>query len=338
MRKLLLIILSAVLLLGSSCKNELDINATWKETFVVFGLLNSNESSHYVRISKAFLGEGDALEFASVFDSINVNPSLLDVYIDEMINDQVNRTFTLTADSGIAKEQGIFSAPNQIVYTFNTPPGNGLNTDAMYRLRIRNTSSGTEVNSETDMIGQIILSQPGAFLTEIGLTPNAKTSLKIKSATNGKLYESFIYFKYREYPLSNPSDVVEKVIKINLGRYSRENTNGGEVFNMEINNSEIYQTLANNIPISTSDNELVRLADSLSFEVNAVTPEVETYLSVNEPSNTLAQERPAFSNIENGIGIFSSRTSVTRSIYINDASVDSLRNNSVTQDLNFLSR
>ncbi|MEZ5174404.1 MAG: hypothetical protein R2850_13090 [Bacteroidia bacterium] len=33
-----------------------------------------------------------------------------------MINDEVSRTFTLTADSSIAKEQGIFSSPNQIKF------------------------------------------------------------------------------------------------------------------------------------------------------------------------------------------------------------------------------
>jgi hypothetical protein len=338
MRKLLVLMVSGILLLVSSCKNDLNINAPWKETLVVFGLLNSVENTHYVRISKAFLGEGDAIEFAGVYDSINVNPSLLDVTVEELVNEQVTRTFTLSADSGIEKEPGIFSAPAQIVYRFETPPGQSLLSNATYVLKVKNTSSGLEIRSETDLVGQIILSQPGAFLTEYGLTPQAKTTLKIKSAENGKLYESFVYFIYREYPLNNPSDIVSKEIKINLGRLTRENVNGGETFNMEVGNKEIYQTIANNMVVSTSENQLVRLADSIRFEVNAVTEEVQVYLSVNEPSNTLAQERPEYSNIENGIGIFSSRGSMKRTYYLNDNTVDSLRSNNITQNLNFLPR
>jgi hypothetical protein len=338
MRKMLILFAAGMVLLAGSCKNDLDINAPWKETLVVFGLLNPSEQTHYVRISKAFLGEGDALEFASVYDSINVNPSLLQVEIDELVNGTLSRSFSLTADETIEKEPGIFSSPNQIIYKFSTPLSQGLRTDASYRLRVRNTSSGTEVGAETELIDQVILSQPGAFLTEYGLTPQAKTTLKIKSANNAKLYESFVYFIYREYPQSNPSDVVSKEIRINLGRFSRENVNGGETFNMEVSNAEIYQTLSNNISPSTSANPMIRLADSIRFEVNAVTEEVETYLSVNEPSNTLAQERPAYSNIENGIGIFSSRYAVKRSYYLNDVTVDSLRSNDKTENLGFLPR
>jgi len=338
MRKLLLLIAAGVVLLGSSCKNDLDINAPWKETLVVFGLLNSVENTHYVRISKAFLGEGDAIEFAGIYDSINVNPSLLEVTVEEYVNEQLTRTFGLTADSGFAKDPGIFSAPAQIIYKFETPQNQGLLSNATYVLRAKNTSSGLEIRAETDMVGQIILSQPGAFLTEYGLTPQAKTTLKIKSAENGKLYESFVYFIYREYPLNNPSDIVSKEIKINLGRLTRENVNSGETFNMEVGNKEIYQTLANNMVASTSENQLVRIADSIRFEVNAVTEEVQVYLSVNEPSNSLAQERPEYSNIENGIGIFSSRGSMKRTYYLNDNTVDSLRSNNITQNLNFLPR
>jgi hypothetical protein len=338
MRNLLIILLAFVMIFSSSCENEVDINAPWKETLVVFGLLNKDESTHYIRISKAFLGEGDALQFATVYDSLYLEPNTLDVTIEEIINDQVTRTFTLEADTTIAKEPGIFSNPSQVLYKFNTPSGQGLNPSAEYNLKVRNNQSGNEISSSTDMVGSIILSQPGAFLTEIGMFPQATTSVKIKSALNGKLYEIFIYFKYREYYLNNPGDIVEKQVEINLGRISRENTNSGEEFTNTIANQVIYQTIANTLSKSTSTNQVVRFADSLRFVVNVGSVDLETYLSINQPSNTLAQERPSYTNIENGIGLFSSRTSFTRGYYLNDATVDSLRNNFITEDFNFQSR
>ena len=40
----------------ASCKKDLNINDEWKEITVVYGLLNVNDSIHYVKITKAFLG------------------------------------------------------------------------------------------------------------------------------------------------------------------------------------------------------------------------------------------------------------------------------------------
>jgi hypothetical protein len=65
----------------TSCKNDVEINGEWKDISVVFGLLNQSDTAHYVRISKAFLGEGDALVFAQQFDSLYYRPELLEVTV-----------------------------------------------------------------------------------------------------------------------------------------------------------------------------------------------------------------------------------------------------------------
>ena len=38
--------------------------------------------------------------------------------------------------------------------------------------------------------------------------------------------------------------------------------------------------------------------------------DLKTYILVNKPSTSIVQERPQFTNIENGIGLFSSRYSL----------------------------
>jgi hypothetical protein len=305
---------------------------------VVFGLLDKNETTHYIRINKAFLGEGDALQFATVADSINYAPGILDIKIEEILNGNVTRTFTLEPVTDIAKAAGIFSNPYQVVYKFETPSGQSLNANADYKLKVKNTSTNNEISSETNIVGQVILSSPGINLPAISLYPQAPTTVKYRSGENGKLFEVFIYFKYREYNINTPQDIVEKSVLINLGRESIDNTGAGKELTASIANSIIYQTLANNISQSTSTNPMVRLADSLRIEIYSASEPLETYLNINQPSNTLAQERPVYGNIENGVGLFSSRTSLQRSFYINDASVDSLKNNFATVNLGFLPR
>jgi len=304
----------------------------------VFGLLNKDESVHYIRVSKAFLGKGNALEFAAVTDSTNYAPGVLDVKVDEMLNGNVTRTFTLEAVTDISKDPGIFANPDQVIYKFETTPGQGINKDAIYKLRAKNTNTGYEISSETPIVGPLTLSLPSINLPQITLYPQAPTTVKWRTAGNGKLYEVFIFFKYREYNVNTPNDIVGKSVEINLGRTSTDNTVAGRELINSVANATIYQTLANNISEATATNQMIRLADSLRIEIYIASEQLETYLNINQPSNSLAQERPVFGNIENGVGLFSSRGAFKIGYYINDASVDSLKNNFATNKLGFQSR
>ena len=50
-----------------SCETDFDVNAAWKETTVVFGLLDAGKELQQVKIGRAFLGEMDALQMAQIF-------------------------------------------------------------------------------------------------------------------------------------------------------------------------------------------------------------------------------------------------------------------------------
>jgi hypothetical protein len=132
--------------------------------------------------------------------------------------------------------------------------------------------------------------------------------------------------------------VVKKVVTISLGRATSDNLNGNEEIIKQIDNRVLYQSLASFIPASTIDNPMIRYADSLRFSINTGDDDLNTYLNVNQPSNTIAQERPQFNNVENGLGLFASRSYFKRTYYIGDVSVDSLRFSSVTGPINFQAR
>jgi hypothetical protein len=338
MRKLLVFITGLVTLFTSSCSNDLDINAPWKDITVVFGLLNKDQTTHYIRVSKAFLGEGDALEFASQFDSLYYNPNLLEVKVEEILNGNVTRTFICVPDSSIAKEPGIFSAPSQILYKFETSASQKINPNATFRLTVTNTSSGNSVSSETVLVKNLVMSSPNQLIDETNLYPQNATFIKWKTAENGKMYELFLRFKYREYSELNPTEIVSKQIELSLGRITTDNTNPNNEMTMNVENSTIYQAISAAISPSTTDNPMVRICDSLQFQLNVAAEDLTTYLNVNKPSNTIAQERPQYTNINNGLGLFSSRVAIIRTIYLNDFTVDSLRGNPLTEDLNWQPR
>ncbi|MBE0652408.1 MAG: hypothetical protein IH594_01340, partial [Bacteroidales bacterium] len=65
MKKLRLIItLLIAFLFLEQCSTDFDLNAPYKDIMVVYGLLNQNDSTHYLKINRAFLGEDDALIMA----------------------------------------------------------------------------------------------------------------------------------------------------------------------------------------------------------------------------------------------------------------------------------
>lgn len=331
------IILSAlaILLLFSACENEVEINGEWRDVPVVFGLLDVDSTEQFIRISRVFLGEGDALAFAQIQDSLYYKEGEIDAKIFEFINGNETRVFPLIRRTDIAKDTGIFASPGQVLYSFEVPANNRLKLNGEYVLSVKNVKTGNELIGRTQLVKKVNVATPSQFSQSANIFPQQKTFVKWTSSENGRLYEVFLKFIYREYPEGFPQNVVRKEVSINLGRLTANNDLGGEELQREVDNRSIYQTLAAFIPAATPANPMLRFADSLYYVINVGDEDLFTYLNVNQPSNTIAQERPQFTNIENGLGLFASRNTYIRRLPIGPLTSDSLRNNSVTEPLNF---
>ncbi|NCD43137.1 MAG: hypothetical protein EOL88_13765, partial [Bacteroidia bacterium] len=93
MRKITAVLFSIIVtLLFLSCDNEVTTISDWEDITVVYGLLNQNDSITYLKITKAFLGEGNALIFAQEPDSSQYDVKL-DVKIEEYNNGKYVREF-----------------------------------------------------------------------------------------------------------------------------------------------------------------------------------------------------------------------------------------------------
>ena len=55
------------------------------------------------------------------------------------------------------------------------------------------------------------------------------------------------------------------------------------------------------------DDSVVRIFSTIDLVMTVGTEDLNTYIQVNEPLSTINQQRPLFTNIENGLGLFSSR-------------------------------
>ncbi|MEY4125105.1 MAG: hypothetical protein RL770_1686, partial [Pseudomonadota bacterium] len=58
-----------VVVLFHACTTEVELNAPYKSTTVVFGLLDPKLDTQYIKINKTFLGDGNNYDFALIRDS-----------------------------------------------------------------------------------------------------------------------------------------------------------------------------------------------------------------------------------------------------------------------------
>jgi hypothetical protein len=318
-------------LLISSCDNSLDILDEYKETPIVYGLLNKNDTVHYVRIQKGFLGEGNALLMAQYADSIYYDTSEVDVTIYSVINGQQTDTIRLQPTFSKVKEEGLFTDEKHRLYqlflqeringTINLKPYFKLKTDAIYRFELKNKATGLTSVASTNLVETI--SQQSLFpSSKINLASDYPYNVKIGSARNGKVYGLIMRFKYKEF---KPGATVgtDKYIDYYLENILSTNTNGGQSLTFLIDGATFFSYLKQRIP---KDNSVSRpigyVAADFVFTVG--TPDLYNYIQVNAPGNTV-NYIPEYTNLSNGKGIFTSRWSSTvYNMKFNTPSQDSL--------------
>ncbi len=107
----------------SSCETEIKTNAEYKDVTVVYGLLNPNDTNHYIKITKAFSGEGDANDLAGNAANFNYADGELEVKVDEYnASDVFVKSFVLARTvNEIPKDGGIFSNTDNVLYKFIEP-------------------------------------------------------------------------------------------------------------------------------------------------------------------------------------------------------------------------
>ncbi|MDP2423640.1 MAG: hypothetical protein U1C46_06765 [Bacteroidales bacterium] len=288
-----------ILFILSSCETDFDINAPWKDITVVYGLLNQNDNTHYVRIQKAFLGEGNALHMALIPDS-NLYPNNIHVTLQEWEGPNLKRTFNMDTVSIENKEPGTFFNPKQPVYfTIAT-----LSPAYLYKLKVLNINTQKEISSQTELVNDFTIDRPGFGANlNFSITPETPIIVKWYSANYGKRYQVVMRFNYTEV-ITGTTDTLYKHIDWYSAVAKSKSLEGGELMEIKINKSVLENMIIGNIPKKM---EVTRKLAPISFLFQVAADDLNTFIDVNEPSSSIIQDKPEFSNITNGIGIFSAR-------------------------------
>ena len=305
-----------------SCNEKIDLIGDFKETAIVYGLLDHSDSLHYIKITRAFIGPGNALEIAQIADSSYFNT--VEATIEEIEDGVVTRTWELRDTTIDNKDtNGVFYAPTQKVYYFKTlptisstgifgtiqtspnPQMSSLNPNAEYRLKA--TLNGEfEVSAQTELVKNMTTTASSQnFRFKFAGNPGEykSTSVVASNTGNARIINAKIQVQYGEYI---GSDYETKAFDWVVGE-SDVLPNSSKSFGA--NGLTFYnRVLANVVPNETIEKRVLR---GFEIQITGGAEELYNYIVVNTPSSSLAQSKPTYTNLSvtdgfRVIGIFSS--------------------------------
>lgn len=300
------VLFCSIFLFGAySCETELDINADYKTIPVIYGLLDATESVHLLKINKTFLGNGNAFEFAKNADSSSfVN---LNAIVEQVKNGNVVKTYQLDDTLIGGKDSGVFYNNASKYYYFIEP---SLDINAVYRVKFM--ADGKEVVATTPIIGPSNITTPRAAAAQFSLVSSAvdqgevsdytDLTVVLTSANNAAYYEFFYRFYYTENYTDGTSK--EKIIELQGNPVTTLRGAGSNVFS-EISGRSVFDRILSEVKPDPKVKN--RVIGDFEYIVYSSGEEFYNYLSVNRPVTGVVLDRPEYTNVSNGIGIFNTR-------------------------------
>jgi hypothetical protein len=261
----------------------------------------------------------DALQMAQYADSINFHEGELAVKVIRIKEDGVRDTITLN-EVPTLRNEGVFN-DSIMLYTFEHEDNFLKTNDALYELLIENNITGNKVTSnQTGVISNFSFFNFNSAYKFGFYNSSLPDSSKFKSKTiewqnvdEGEIYQLDVRFHYKENGISRSLVWSQPLVSYD-GRSMSSKLEGAKFFNF-----------LRNYIIKDNTNTISRSFENLDLVMTVGTADLNTYIKVNEPITGIVQERPHFTNINNGIGIFSSRYTHTEyNIGLSDGTKDFL--------------
>lgn len=318
----------SVLLLTQACSTDFDLTADWKEVTIIYAMLNADDSIQYIKINKAYLDENaNALTQAKIPDSLFLKNIL--VTLEEWSADVLVNSYVLDTTSELGgKESGIFATNPNYLYKHITP----LNENYTYKIVISGSTSESDISAQTNLVNSYNIIYPNTGNT-INWTANS-VKLSWRSAKNSAIYEMVIRIYYEE---NNSITTEVKYLDWKIfSNFENNDLAGGALLEYQIEGEIFYHFLKANL---TADPNITRKALNMDFMFYAAGKELKDYIDVANAQSGITENqiKPQYTNVENGLGIFSSRLyQISTGVGFVPRAIDSLVNGSITKDLNFI--
>lgn len=297
-----------------SCKNDVDIYAPWKETPIVYGFIDINSDTQFVRISKTFQTSNNQTpqQGAQISDSLyfkNVEVTIT--------NSRSGKKFNLTKSNTTPKNQGYF--PNDVNYLYNdlgmlkiidglpNLPTDTLNYKGdNYVLNIHSLNTNNNYSANTSILGKAAI-MPNSPNYQLYIRPELSYVYVLfnwEFVSNAVLYDGIIRYIYSENGVTKYADQI--VAK-------NETTKNSNIIKSDQLNS-FMKNYFNTDAMPVYQREIIKV----QYVVLSGSIELKTAIDIESPNLSLLQFKPTYSNINGGLGLFTSRSTSIKDIGFQD--------------------
>lgn len=308
----------------SSCSNDLEVLADYKESAAIYGLLDPNMSIQFIKINKVFTNvNAKASDVAKIADSL-----YFDTIAPELVENGTGRRIPLYKANILLKDSGTFaSAPNYLYVTKER-----IYSNQTYRFELRLPNTGTLVTAETNMVNTPFFQLPVNFGQRVfSVQPVGTIPVSFQSPQKGKIFDAYFYFNYIEVDKADTNIKTLKTIQWKILRSYRTLTDkGGEFVLQRIPGILFYDLILSSIP---KNNNVIRRFTECELVLVSGNLELDTYIQASVPSIGIVQKQSDYSNVTNGIGLFGSRNT----LYLNQITISEITKIILTTDDNYLS-
>jgi len=317
----------AIMLLAGiySCSTEIDINTTNQDTPIVYCILNTADSFQYVRLQKTYLIEQAALDYPPHPDSI-IFPGEIVVSLERWQNDKVVETFRFKPTMDIPKDTGFFPTEKNILYQAKAR----ILPEQLYRLYIYIGSKEKVLYAETHTLGSLKVVDPIPLsVRKVSLYEGNNYTCRWEPVSKAGVYQVMVRFNYNE-----TKDGVTTLKSLNWPQgYSNPGSNI-EYLSKDISGARFMHILDEALKAEPG---VVREAVNVDFQILSGGVELRYYIESTAPSEGALMEKPVYTNVTNGIGLFSSMAEVNvTGLLLSSVTLDSLAFGVYTRDLGFL--
>lgn len=309
MKSLPLVFLLVAACLINSCSTDFEVNADWREVGIAYMLVDKNDSVQYLKLNRAFLNNNaDANDLALVEDSLYFDDE--DMEITLFAGREKVSMYRIQLSN---KETGTFAAPDQYVY--RTPANFQLQENRQHRLEIQNVRTGYTMSAQIKIVKDGTINSPFQGIQKLALagcdiednlTFFIDRSMEVVSGKDVKFYDFDIVFHYWEVNKTT-QDTTEHSLEWIISRNLRASTTaGGVTLSTKVDGEAFFDYI--DLKLEALPEDMIRIPGEVEFQFHAGGQEIYDYINVNTPSIGIVQKRPEYSNFENGLGIFSSRT------------------------------
>lgn len=343
--KNIFVVLLSVFIVGG-CSTDFDVAAPYKEIPIIVGLLNKNELVHHIKVNKAFLNkDGSAYDAGSVLDS-NLYPYPLQVKLyalnaagiafDSVSLDTVQIPKT---GGGTFQSNDVYYATSPFKLRYLSINSSKDTIWARHKVVVRRASDNKYIASAVCYIVGDLRFANAPLQVDIYNPSPSSLSPEYKSpkfswfaSRNGKRYSGFLRFKFRVQNDVTGEDYLDSVDMQLMSNNRLQKNDGSTQIDYVLSGAQFYTNLQIKLdPLPTAYRRLY--VGPLEFHFEFAGEELDTYMELNNSTIGLSEVVPEYTNVDGGLGIFSSRTSKKfndiKQVNLSLNSIYGLKNNSI---------